>query len=68
MEETIRLTGVDIGYRDRRETKTVARGLSAVLQSGEMTCLLGANGVGKSTLLRSIHAMHGRFMISVWPK
>lgn len=26
MEETIRLTGVDIGYRDRRETKTVAAG------------------------------------------
>lgn len=56
MEETIRLTGVDIGYRDRRETKTVARGLSAVLQSGEMTCLLGANGVGKSTLLRTLSA------------
>ena len=56
MEETIRLTGVDIGYREGGKTHLVARHLSAALQSGEMTCLLGANGVGKSTLLRTLSA------------
>ena len=32
----------------------VARGLNAELGHGSMTCLLGANGVGKSTLLRTL--------------
>ncbi len=39
-----------IGYRH----KVVARGLNAELGHGSMTCLLGANGVGKSTLLRTL--------------
>ena len=31
--------------------KVVAEGICAGINSGELTCLLGANGVGKSTLL-----------------
>ena len=44
-----------IGYRLRSgKTKIVARGLSATLESGQLTCLLGRNGTGKSTLLRTL--------------
>jgi len=34
----------------------VAQGLNAAVNSGELTCLLGCNGVGKSTLLRTLSA------------
>jgi ABC-type cobalamin/Fe3+-siderophores transport system ATPase subunit len=43
-----------IGYRSRRRTTTVAAGLSAVARRGELTVLLGPNGCGKSTLIRTI--------------
>lgn len=34
--------------------RRVAGPLTATLRSGELTCLLGSNGVGKSTLLRAL--------------
>lgn len=47
---TITITNLSIGYG----RKAVWQGLSGMLHSGELTCLLGTNGVGKSTLLRTI--------------
>lgn len=43
-----------IGYRSRRRTSTVAAGLQAVAHRGELTVLLGPNGCGKSTLIRTL--------------
>lgn len=65
--ETVVLKNLGIGYglRGRRGTATlangrtarvVAGGLNAALNSGELTCLIGCNGVGKSTLLRTLTA------------
>ena len=54
--ETIRLSNLSIGYRGKNGTRVVAAGISAAIRSGELTCLLGANGVGKSTLLRTLAA------------
>ncbi len=54
--ETIQLTNVSIGYRTRRDIKTVASGITASICRGELTCLLGRNGAGKSTLLRTLSA------------
>jgi len=34
----------------------VAAGLNGCIESGELTCLLGQNGIGKSTLLRTLSA------------
>ncbi len=45
-----------IGYCRRRGAKVVATGLDASIPGGELTCLLGQNGVGKSTLLRTLSA------------
>ncbi len=54
MKETISLRDLCVGYRDGKTTRCVAGPLTASLHGGELTCLLGRNGVGKSTLLRTM--------------
>ena len=54
--ETIQLRNLSIGYQTRHGVKTVAEGISGSILSGQLTCLLGSNGVGKSTLLRTLSA------------
>jgi iron complex transport system ATP-binding protein len=51
---TIQIQHLSIGYSVKHEKKNIASELNAVIHSGELTCLLGANGVGKSTLLRTL--------------
>jgi ABC-type cobalamin/Fe3+-siderophores transport systems, ATPase components len=65
-QETIRLEHLDIGYRDKKSVKTVATDISATIRQGELTCLLGANGVGKSTLLRTLSAFQPKLGGSVF--
>ena len=55
-KETIILKELSIGYHAKNGTRTVAEGINAAIRQGELTCLLGANGVGKSTLLRTLSA------------
>ena len=53
---TVVLNNLSIGYTQKGNEKVVAQGLNAAINSGELTCLLGCNGVGKSTLLRTLSA------------
>lgn len=47
--------GLAIGYRRRaKDDITLASGLNLELRAGELVGLLGPNGVGKSTLLRTL--------------
>ncbi|GIV94168.1 MAG: hypothetical protein KatS3mg056_2877 [Chloroflexus sp.] len=47
-----------IGYANRRgETRVVADQLNLTLNKGDVVCLLGPNGIGKSTLLRTLTGM-----------
>jgi len=46
----LHIRDLSIGYGN----KLVASNLSAIIPSGELICLLGSNGTGKSTLMRSI--------------
>ena len=55
-EETIILKNLSIGYRTKNNLRTVAEDINAAIRQGELTCLLGTNGVGKSTLLRTLSA------------
>ena len=54
MGEKIELHNLSIGYQTKHGVKTVATNISGTIKSGELTCLLGANGVGKSTLLKTL--------------
>jgi iron complex transport system ATP-binding protein len=54
MNETIELRNLSIGYPTKHGLRTVATAINGTIRSGELTCLLGANGVGKSTLLRTL--------------
>lgn len=53
-QKTIDICNLSIGYKTKGNNKTVAEGINATINQGELTCLLGANGIGKSTLLRTI--------------
>lgn len=55
-QKTIELQNLSIGYITKKERKVVAEGITANIHSDELTCLLGANGIGKSTLLRTLSA------------
>ena len=47
MTETVVLQNLTIGYTAKGNEKVVATGIEAVIRSGELTCLLGQNGIGK---------------------
>lgn len=49
--ETLNLT---IGYKSKKGTVVIAENLNLNLNSGKLISLIGANGIGKSTLLRTI--------------
>ncbi|MBC8884318.1 ABC transporter ATP-binding protein [Flavobacterium piscinae] len=45
---------LSIGYTSKATTKTVASEISIQLEQGKLIGLVGANGIGKSTLLRTL--------------
>ena len=47
-------SNLSIGYKTKRATTTIAENLDLNLQEGKLIALIGANGIGKSTLLRTI--------------
>lgn len=51
---TLEGIGLCLGYSQQGKRKELLRDLSFQLYSGELTCLLGPNGVGKSTLIKAI--------------
>lgn len=57
-EFALQTRNLAIGYRRRSQPDiTLARGLNLELRQGDLVGLLGANGVGKSTLLRALAGM-----------
>ena len=56
MESTVVIKNLSIGY----VKKVIAENINASIQQGELTCLLGANGVGKSTLLKTLSGFLGK--------
>lgn len=51
---TLELRDLYIGYAEDANRHIVAEELNASLPKGTMACLVGANGVGKSTLMRTL--------------
>ncbi|WP_157608531.1 ABC transporter ATP-binding protein [Roseivirga seohaensis] len=57
MKETriiLSTTNLTVGYKDKKGEKPVLTNLNLSLEKGKLTCLLGTNGTGKSTLMRTI--------------
>lgn len=61
----VELSQLSIGYSTKKGQRIVAKGISATIRPGELTCLLGANGVGKSTLLRTLSAFQPKLEGSI---
>jgi iron complex transport system ATP-binding protein len=53
----LRTCNLVVGYRRQHVVHAVIERVSVTVRKGELVCLLGANGVGKTTLLRTIGAM-----------
>ena len=45
---------ISIGYRDKKTVKIVSENIKIELQKGKLIALVGVNGIGKSTLLKTI--------------
>ena len=43
-----------VGYQERRKKLPILKKVNLVLRRGELVCLMGQNGIGKSTLLRTL--------------
>lgn len=56
LPQSIALSGqnLSLGYIHQKAKKEILSDLDFALFSGELTCLLGPNGVGKSTLIKAI--------------
>lgn len=60
-------TDITVGYNIKKNEKVVLSHLNLSLERGKLTCLFGANGTGKSTLLRTLSgvqpALDGKILL-----
>jgi iron complex transport system ATP-binding protein len=57
VDAALRTRDLAVGYRARGACRAVLEHVNLAVDSGELVCLLGPNGIGKSTLLRTIARM-----------
>lgn len=50
----LKTENLSVGYRSKRKTTIIAKDINIELNKGELVAVIGINGVGKSTLLRSL--------------
>lgn len=50
----LEIKNAEFGYSNKHKRKTVLENVSFSLHEGELMCILGANGVGKTTMYRTI--------------
>jgi|TARA_B110000238_G_scaffold172186_1_gene190502 iron complex transport system ATP-binding protein len=43
-----------IGYQQKKQQKIIAKGINLAIKEGTLTAVIGKNGIGKSTLLRTL--------------
>lgn len=53
-EIVLRTENLQIGYRKKNDQKIIASGINIEVDTGELIAVIGINGVGKSTFLRTI--------------
>ncbi|AUP80831.1 ABC transporter ATP-binding protein [Flavivirga eckloniae] len=67
----LKTNDLSIGYTTKKEKKVIASNINIELHKGELVGLIGANGIGKSTLLRTLtnvqHKLGGSVTINNIP-
>lgn len=53
-EYIINTSNLSIGYASKKDKNVISSNLNIQLKPGKLVCLLGKNGIGKSTLLRTL--------------
>lgn len=53
-KKLLEIKDLEIGYRVKEQKKTIQSHLNLSLNAGELICLIGPNGVGKSTFLKTL--------------
>lgn len=56
----LKINNLSIGYSSKKEQQIIADNLNIELNKGQFVCLLGKNGIGKSTLLRTISKVQAK--------
>lgn len=56
--EILSINSLQIGYNSGKEKKVLLPPLSAQANKGELIAVIGRNGIGKSTLLRTLVGLH----------
>lgn len=70
MEKNIILSAqqLSIGYHTKKQTDTIASDINLAFAEGSLIALIGANGIGKSTLLRTLTGiqkpLHGEVVLN----
>lgn len=54
MKNILSTSSLNIGYKSKKGVTAIAENLNINLEAGKLITLIGANGIGKSTLLRTI--------------
>jgi len=68
MTTILKTSNLSIGYTSKKATVVIAEQLNLNLVAGKLIALIGANGIGKSTLLRTItgiqHPLQGTVLLN----
>jgi len=66
MNSTLKISDLTIGYKTSKSQIIVAKNIDFELEKGKLTALVGANGIGKSTLLKTVLGFEKPFKGSVF--
>ncbi|WP_282055182.1 ABC transporter ATP-binding protein [Maribacter luteus] len=61
----LKVNDLSIGYRNKNEMTVIAKELDFQLEQGELAAIVGVNGIGKSTLLRTLGNVQSKLSGSI---
>jgi len=62
----IHIQSLAIGYNEMGMDKVLQENINLSISSGEIVCLMGQNGVGKTTFIKTITGLHKRISGSIY--